>query len=131
MNQLNSIINSLISSHPNYSQNDIASLDNLTQYSEGELFDTLTKFLYSVIYLEGKDSPTFLHQALTLITQYNEANQEHAQSFSYTLTDKYIPQPLCGTINAYNKEDAYDKLIDIYVHELGVSETDLEINLKE
>ena len=102
MNELNPIIKSLISSHPNYNKEDIASLDNLAQYTEGELFDTLTKFLYSAIYLNGKDSLTFLHHALTLINQDNETDQEHAQSFFYTLTDNYIPQPLSGTINAYN-----------------------------
>ena len=131
---IQSTINSLISQYPNFNQEDIIALDNLAQYTEGEILNLLNKFQYTVIYLNNDNSIEYLEEVLSILIEDEQTQSDQpdnaAQSFFYTVTDNYIPQPLSGTINANSKEEAYNELVDIYTHELGVSESDLEINIE-
>ena len=132
-NLLNLTIKSLIATYPLYNKEDILILDSISEYADPEVFRLLNKFHYSVMHMEGEGSITFLQQALSILESEStnrESTQSPVQSFNYTVTDGYIPQPLSGNIEANNLTHAYEIVCDIYASELSVSESDLQITIR-
>lgn len=132
-NQLNQTISNLINSHPNYNQTDIQELDNLAQYADPDTMALIGKFLHTVYYLDSKDSLTFLHAIYSQLDTEEAATHEDSynatQSYSYTVTDGYIPEPLSGTIEADTPIHADQLIRDIYASELDTTESELTVEL--
>ena len=129
MTNLNNLITSLISQYPTYNKSDIQELDNLAQYADQDTMSLIGKFLYTVYYMDGKDSLTFLHAILSQLDTEEAATHEDeynaTQSYSYTVTDGYLPQPLEGTIEANSLIEADQLIREIYASELDTEEADL------
>lgn len=132
-NQLNQTVSNLINSYPNYNQSDIQTLDNLAQYADIDTLSLIGKFLHTVHYLNGKDSLTFLHAIYSQLDTEEAATHEDeynaTQSYSYTVTDGYLPEPLSGTIEADTPIHADQLIRDIYASELDTTESELTIEI--